>query len=61
MKWYGILALVILMGGLSGVVVYGMDPEKNEYEEEKSPEENISPKEMKVKQSKNARPHANHR
>ncbi len=28
MKWYGILALLVLIGGLAGIVIYGMNPDK---------------------------------
>jgi len=28
MKWYGIVAFLVLIGGLAGIVVYGMNPDK---------------------------------
>lgn len=30
MKWYGILAFFVLIGGLGGIVLYGMNTEKAE-------------------------------
>lgn len=26
MKWYGIIAFLVLIGGLAGIVIYGMNP-----------------------------------
>lgn len=30
LKWYGILALLVLIGGLAGIVIYGMNTDKSE-------------------------------